>query len=99
SRTEDTVPINVESMLKNTKGSGNPLKGNTKAQMEKGFGVDFSQINIHTSSSAVQMSKSLGADAFTNSNDIYFNSGKYNPSTKEGKHLLAHELTHTQQQS
>jgi Domain of unknown function (DUF4157) len=41
----------------------------------------------------------LGAQAFTNGNDIYFNNGKYNPNSKDGKHLLAHELTHTVQQS
>ena len=30
--------------------------------------------------------------------DIYFNEGKYNPQSNSGKHLLAHELTHTVQQ-
>ena len=30
---------------------------------------------------------------------MYFNSGKYNPDTSEGKRLLAHELTHVVQQN
>jgi len=74
------------------------LNGKVKNEMESGFGTDFSNVKIHTNSNAVQMSKELGAQAFTHGNDIYFNKGKFNPSSKEGKHLLAHELTHTVQQ-
>ncbi|MHA7059790.1 eCIS core domain-containing protein [Aquimarina sp. M1] len=89
--------VSIESKLNNNSG-GNKLSGNTKNEMESGFGADFSQVNIHTDSKAVQMSQELGAQAFTHGNDIYFNKGKYNPSSKDGKHLLAHELTHTIQQ-
>jgi hypothetical protein len=71
----------------------------TRAEMEGGFGADFSNVNIHTGSEAIQLSKELGAQAFTHGNDVYFNEGKYNPNSKEGKHLLAHELTHTVQQN
>ena len=45
-----------------------------------------------------KMSRDIGAQAFTHGNDIYFDKGKYNPNTREGKHLLTHELTHTIQQ-
>jgi hypothetical protein len=44
------------------------------------------------------MYRELNAKAFTAGNDIYFNEGQYNPGSSEGKHLLAHELTHTIQQ-
>jgi hypothetical protein len=71
----------------------------TRNEMEMGFGADFSQVNIHTGSQAVQMNKELGAQAFTHGKDIYFNERKYNPYSNEGKHLLAHELTHTIQQN
>ncbi|PKV49123.1 uncharacterized protein DUF4157 [Aquimarina sp. MAR_2010_214] len=87
----------IESKL-NTSSKGNKLSGDTKNEMESGFGADFSHVNIHTDSNAVQMSQELGAQAFTHGTDIYFNKGKYNPSSKDGKHLLAHELTHTIQQ-
>jgi hypothetical protein len=70
----------------------------TKAEMESGFGADFSDVNIHTGSDAAQMSKQMGAHAFTKGSDIYFNEGKYQPATTQGKLLLAHELTHTIQQ-
>ena len=45
--------------------------------MESRFGADFSNVNIHTGSYAVQMSKELNAQAFTVGNNIYFNEGKY----------------------
>ncbi|WP_299551349.1 DUF4157 domain-containing protein [Seonamhaeicola sp.] len=88
----------IEPGLRRSKGRGSKLSGDAKSQMEQGFGADFSHINIHTDSEAVQMSQELGAQAFTYGNDVYFNTGKYDPNSKEGKHLLAHELTHTIQQ-
>jgi len=89
----------LEQKLDNSKGSGSGLDKKTKNEMESGFGTDFSNVKIHTDANAVQMSQELGAQAFTNGNDVYFNDGKYNPGSKEGKHLLAHELTHTVQQT
>lgn len=88
----------VEQKLQASKGQGNLLSDNIRAEMESGFGIDLGHIRIHTGSKAVQMSQALRAQAFTNGNDIYFNKGKYNPSTTSGKKLLAHELTHTVQQ-
>jgi hypothetical protein len=67
--------------------------------MESRFGADFSNVKIHTGSYATQLSKDLNAQAFTVGNDVYFNEGKYQPESSEGKHLLAHELTHVIQQA
>ncbi|TCP24044.1 uncharacterized protein DUF4157 [Tenacibaculum skagerrakense] len=92
-----TKTSSIESKLR--KGSGGQrLDQNTKQEMEHGFGADFSNVRIHTDFEAAQMSSDIGAKAFTNGNDIYFNQNQYNPNSKEGKHLLAHELTHTIQQ-
>lgn len=87
----------IESKLRNGSG-GQKMDTDTRGEMEQGFGADFSNVNIHTDGEAAQMSQDIGAQAFTHGNDIYFNKGKYNPNSKEGKHLLAHELTHTIQQ-
>ncbi|MEZ4875162.1 MAG: DUF4157 domain-containing protein [Flavobacteriaceae bacterium] len=89
----------VEKGIKSTKGQGSKMDTKTRIEMEKGFGADFSQVKIHTDATSEKISEELGAQAFTTGNDIYFNEGKYNPTTKEGKHLLAHELTHTIQQT
>jgi hypothetical protein len=66
--------------------------------MGNAMGVDFSGVNIHTDSKAVQMNQKLGAKAFTHGNDIYFKEGEFNPESNNGKKLLAHELTHVVQQ-
>lgn len=88
----------IESSLNNSKGGGSPLGSETRSEMESGFGADFGGVRVHNDSNAVQMNQELGSQAFTNGNDIYFNEGKYNPESDSGKHLLAHELTHTLQQ-
>lgn len=67
--------------------------------MEPRFGTDFSGVRIHTSGDAVSMNKELHAQAFAHGSNIYFNEGKYNPGSNEGKQLLAHELTHVVQQT
>jgi len=98
-RQNDNAPNNgISAQLKSTKGGGSPMEKSTKSEMEQAFGNDFSAVKIHTDTQAEVMNKQLNAQAFTHGNDIYFNSGKYNPDTKKGKHLLAHELTHTIQQ-
>ncbi|MGY3794262.1 eCIS core domain-containing protein [Aquimarina sp. 433] len=98
SQAASVTDSSIESRLHSSKGSGAPLPKDTKTQMESGFGRDFSNVRVHTDSNAKQMSQDLGAQAFTHGNDIYFNEGKFDTSSNSGKHLLAHELTHTVQQ-
>ena len=93
------APDHVENQINSSKGGGNSMDHGTKTFMESRFGTDFSNVKIHTGSEAVQMSRELCAQAFAVGNDIYFNEGKYSPNSDSGKHLLAHELTHTIQQS
>lgn len=89
---------NFESHLQSSKGGGSPLPDGTKNEMESSFGADFSKVRIHTDKRAVSMNQTLGAQAFATGNNIYFNQGNFNPNSMGGKHLLAHELTHTIQQ-
>ena len=84
--------------LSSTKGAGKPMDRGTKSFMENRFGSDFGNVRIHTGSRATSLNNQIKARAFTHSNDIYFNQGQYSPGTNSGKHLLAHELTHTIQQ-
>lgn len=81
----------------NTPG-GAALPEPTRRSMEKTFGADFSEVRVHSSTAAANMSQSLQAKAFTHGNDIYFNRGQYAPQSREGRRLLAHELTHVVQQ-
>ena len=88
----------VASRLHSSRGLGSSLDENTRSEMESAFGADFGDVRVHTGSNAAQLSQDLGAKAFTHGSNIYFNEGQYNPNSSEGKHLLAHELTHTIQQ-
>ncbi|MGF1499428.1 MAG: DUF4157 domain-containing protein [Elainellaceae cyanobacterium] len=90
------APANFEQKLANHKGGGKALPDETRGFMESRFGADFGDVRVHE---APKESGAIGAQAFTHGNDIYFNSGKYNPGSSSGKELLAHELTHTIQQT
>lgn len=91
-----SAPQGFEQRLSQHKGGGQPLPDETKAFMEPRFGADFSSVRIHE---APKEASDIGAQAFTHGQDIYFNAGKYNPGSSSGKELLAHELTHTIQQT
>lgn len=77
---------------------GIPLPEPVRSPMESAMGADLSGVRIHTGSAAARLSESIHAQAFTYRNHIYFNQGKYDPGSFSGRHLLAHELTHTVQQ-
>lgn len=90
-----TITRDIQSSI----GQGREMESNTKSIMEHQFGRDFSEVKIHSNSKSVALSQEINARAFTVGNDIFFNRGEYQPHSKKGKHLLAHELTHTLQQS
>lgn len=92
-----TAPSAISQKIQNA-GGGSHLSGSVNSEMSKKMGADFSDVNIHTGPEASRLNQSLGARAFTHGNDVFFNSGEYNPGSKEGKRLLAHELTHVVQQ-
>ena len=94
----DEAPADMVSKLNSSERKGNSMPAATRKFMENAFNTDFSGVNIHSNNEAATMSKAIGARAFTYGNNVYFNQGRYNPETKQGKHLLAHELTHVVQQ-
>ncbi|ETZ22010.1 DUF4157 domain-containing protein [Pedobacter sp. V48] len=89
----------VSDQIEASRGAGTPMDKDTQSFMESRLGTSFSDVNIHTGTDANQLSTSLDAQAFTVGKDIYFNENMYSPNSAEGKHLLAHELTHTMQQN
>jgi len=89
----------LSSNIESSAGSGTGLPGHTLNEMNASFGTNFNNVHIHNDSESARMNKELHAQAFTHGPDIYFDEGKYNPTTADGKFLLAHELTHVIQQS
>ncbi|MGV9711222.1 eCIS core domain-containing protein [Gordonia sp. NPDC003424] len=77
---------------------GAPLPGDLRADMEGRFGHDFGDVRIHDDAAAHDSAKSVHAQAYTVGSDIVFQSGKYDPDSHAGKHMIAHELTHVVQQ-
>jgi Domain of unknown function (DUF4157) len=78
---------------------GQPLEANVRALMEPRFAHDFAKVRIHADAQADALARSHQAHAFAYGNDLYFRDGAYDPSSRQGMHTLAHELTHVVQQS
>lgn len=91
--------FSLESYLQRSQSSGEPMDRSTRSFMESRFDANFSSVRIHTDSQAGQASDSIQARAFTHGQHIHVNAGEYQPQTSGGQWLLAHELTHTIQQS
>jgi Domain of unknown function (DUF4157) len=80
-------------------GPAHSLDGTTRAFMEPYFGHDFSRVQVHSDPTAAASADSLGARAYTVGHHLIFGPGEYRPHTSDGRHLIAHELTHVTQQS
>ncbi|MEE8576317.1 MAG: DUF4157 domain-containing protein, partial [candidate division Zixibacteria bacterium] len=88
----------VERQIQDQTGRGRALDSGDRGFMEARFGVDFSRVRIHDDHTASGLARSINAQAFTIGQDIFFGQGRFETRTRNGRHLLAHELTHVVQQ-
>lgn len=77
---------------------GQPLDSGTLGFMEPRFGCDFSSVRVHHDGAAGLSARSVNARAYTVGHNIVFGAGQFAPSTRQGRHLIAHELAHVVQQ-
>jgi hypothetical protein len=91
------VDSDTEQAIRQSSGKIMPAKA--RSTMEGAFGADFSGVRVHTGPAASELSTRIQAKAFTTGNDIFFRDGMPDTSTTGGQSLLAHELTHTIQQT
>jgi hypothetical protein len=77
---------------------GQPLEPGTRTFMESRFGQDFSQVRVHCDERAAASAKAMDASAYTSGSNIAFGKERYQPSTANGRMLIAHELAHVVQQ-
>ncbi len=91
---DQAVPSMVSDTLRQP---GQALDSATRALFEPALDHDFSSVRIHTGDTAAASARSIQARAYTAGDDIVFAKGQYNPSTIEGRGLLAHELAHVAQ--
>jgi hypothetical protein len=78
---------------------GQPLAPSERAFFEPRFGMDFSQVRVHTDDLAQQSARDVHALAYTVGPHVVFGSGSHAPASTARRRLLAHELTHVVQQS
>ncbi|WP_448266099.1 eCIS core domain-containing protein [Nostoc sp. DSM 114159] len=89
----------LEASINQARGGGVAIADNIRKPMEVAFGADFSGVKVHTDNQSDQLNRSIQARAFTTGQDVFFRSGEYNPGSRGGQELLAHELTHVVQQN
>ncbi len=87
-----------ESAINRARGRGQPLSARLQQSMGEAMGADFSGVRVHTDAQANQLNRALQAKAFTTGQDLFFKKGEYQPGSRGGQELIAHELTHVVQQ-
>ncbi len=88
----------VARSIEERRGGGSPLGDDVRADMEGALGADLGGVRVHTDSAADELGEAVSATAFTSGEDVFFRSGNYDPGSRSGRELLAHELTHVVQQ-
>jgi Domain of unknown function (DUF4157) len=94
-----SVSSEIESSIQQARGSGQPLAESLRTPMEQAFGADFSGVRVHTGAERDRLNRSIQARAFTTGQDVFFRQGAYQPGSRGGQELIAHELTHVVQQN
>ncbi len=89
-----TAPASVDHALAS---AGKPLEPALQQEMEQRFGCDFSRVRVHIGPAAEQSARDVNARAYTVGHSIVFAAGQFKPEARDGRRLLAHELTHVVQ--
>jgi hypothetical protein len=84
--------------INSAKGGGQALHEPLRMKVEQAMGSDFSGVKVHHDTNADTLNRSLSARAFTTGEHIFFKRGEYQPESRGGQELIAHELTHVVQQ-
>jgi LysM repeat protein len=78
---------------------GAALDSATRGFFEPRLGHDLSNVRLHTDARAAASARAVDASAYTVGRGVVFGTAQYAPETYQGRHLLAHELTHVVQQN
>jgi hypothetical protein len=95
----DAAPHIEESDRDPARAGGGPLAARIREPMERVLRFDLRGVKVHDDADSDRLNRSLKAAAFTMGRDIFFRRGAYEPETRRGQRLIAHELTHVVQQS
>ena len=96
----DTLPgEEVSARIGAAESSGRELDPATRARIAEALGTDPGPVRVHADSEGHELSRAVGAKAFTSGRDVFFQQGAFDPSSPEGFELLVHESTHVLQQA
>lgn len=88
----EQAPVQRSAVQDVLSGKGSPLDAPVRQEMEARLGADFSDVRLHTGTTAQRSAAELGARAYTSGNHVVIGEGGGD------HHTLAHELTHVVQQ-
>ena len=93
------VEGDFEQQLAASRGGGSPLPSEYARSWNRGLEPISAGCGYIPAANQPQLNRSVSAQAFTLGQDIYLGEGKDDLESAQGKELLAHELTHTIQQT
>lgn len=92
------VPQDLERAIRQACGRGRALQSALENRMAAALDYDFRGVRVHTGSEADEFCRRFTAAAFTVGKDLFFREGSYDPHSRAGQELIAHELIHVIQQ-
>ena len=93
-----SAPAELETSINRARSSGQALPDNLQDAMGQALNANLSGVRVHTDAQAHRLNHALQSRAFTNGNNIFFRQGEFDPNSRSGQELLAHEVIHVVQQ-
>lgn len=97
SKTTPKSSAHIPALAPNEHRAGRPLSPELQSRFGTRMQTDLSDVRIHADEAAARSAASMHAKAYTVGKDIVFGAQRYQPETRSGERLLAHELAHTAQ--
>ena len=94
----EAVDVGTRRAIRRARGGGRTMPEAVRAPLEAALGADLRAVRVHVDGRADELSRSLRAEAFTTGRDVFFRRGAFEPRSRQGSMVLAHELTHVLQQ-
>jgi Domain of unknown function (DUF4157) len=92
------VHPDVQRAIATVRGTGSPLAGSVSRHLEASYREPLRDVRVHTDDHAAALARAVSARAFTVGSDIFFAPGEYDPASRVGRDLIAHEVAHVVQQ-
>ncbi len=74
---------------------GRALPEPIRHRLGQSLGADLGSVRVHTDARADRLNRSLDSNAATVGGNIFFRHGEYQPESRAGQELIAHEAVHT----